>query len=41
MMMQRRGGGGGGHGPMGAMGGGEKATDFKGTMGELGRYLGE
>ena len=40
-MMMRRGGGRGPHGPMGAMGGDDKATNFKGTMSELGRYLAE
>lgn len=29
----------GGHGPMGMMGGGEKARDFKGTMSKLVQYL--
>lgn len=29
----------GGHGPMGGMGGGQKAKDFKGTMKKLASYL--
>ena len=37
-MMMRRGGGRGPHGPIG---GDDKATNFKGTMMELGRYLAE
>ena len=38
-MMMRRGGG--GRGPHGPIGGDDKATNFKGTMMELGRYLAE
>jgi len=43
MMMRggRRRGPGDGHGPMGAMGAGEKARNFRATMVELARYLSE
>ncbi|MFN2187944.1 MAG: ABC transporter ATP-binding protein [Candidatus Promineifilaceae bacterium] len=41
MMMRRRGSSGGGHGPMGAMGSGEKARDFRGTITKLAAYMAE
>lgn len=39
MMMRGNRSGGGGHGPMGAVGSGEKARNFRATMGKLGQYL--